>query len=78
MQRDAIAMIQEASPPASVGFPILPVIAALLAIGIFAFDTFTALGMVAAVQTKVWVIQTIALLPPTIRRMDRSATGNLG
>jgi two-component system sensor kinase FixL len=62
MQKGTIAMVQEASSPASAGVPVLPVITALLAIGIFAFDTFSTYGMAAAVLYSVVVLLSVKFL----------------
>ena len=56
-------MVYEQSPPASVGFPILPVVVGLLAIGIFVVDTFILLPDAVAVLYVVVVLLSVDFLP---------------
>ena len=56
-------MIHEASPPASSNSSVLAVVAGLFAIGIFAIDTLSPLGMAVAVLYVVVVLLAVNFLP---------------
>ena len=56
-------MIHEASPPASSNSSVLPVVAGLFAIGVFAIDTLSPLGMAVAVLYVVVVLLAVNFLP---------------